>query len=272
MNLHPTAIIDASAQLGEGVDVGPYAVIGADVVVGPGTVIGPHAVIHRYTTLGARCQVHAHTSIGDTPQDLSFRDAVTYTRIGDGVVLREGVTIHRGTKEGTTTELGDGCFLMANSHVAHNATLGKNVILANGVLLAGYVEIGDKAFLSGNAMVHQFCRVGRLAMLSGGMGASCDVPPFCTTMMLSRNELVGLNTIGLRRNGFSAEERLALRAAFHTLFRSSLLLRDAVKLLQDAHAAGPVRELADFIAASKRGVCKVGRGSRSAPDQDDPLD
>lgn len=257
MTIHSTAIIDPSARLGEGVRVGPYAVISADVTIGAGTVLGPHAVIHPHTTLGVNCQVHAHTSIGDTPQDLSFHGVISHTRIGDGVVIREGVTIHRGTKEGTATEVGDGCFLMANSHIAHNCKLGKNVILANGVLLAGYVEVGDGAFLSGNSMVHQFCRVGRLAMLSGGMGASCDVPPFCVTMMLSRNQLAGLNTVGLRRNGFSSDDRLHLRNAFHRLFLSDELMSEAVEKLQAEHASGPVRELADFIAASKRGVCKA---------------
>ena len=265
MSIHPTALVDASAELGEGVEVGPYSVIGPQVKIGAGTVIGPHVTIHRYTTLGANCRVHDHAAIGDTPQDLSFRDVVSYTRVGDGVVMREGVTIHRGTKEGSVTEVGDGCFFMANSHVGHNGKLGRQVILANGVLLAGHVEIGDKAFLSGNVMVHQFCRIGRLAMLSGGMGASCDVPPFCTTLMLSRNTLAGLNTVGLRRNGVSSEDRLALRAAYHLLFRSRHLLREAVALLQQQHVSGPARELADFIATSKRGVCTAERQSAAAP-------
>lgn len=259
MNLHPTAIIDAQAELGEAVEVGPYAVIGPAVSIGAGTVIGPHVVIHRYTTLGANCRVHAHACLGDIPQDLAFKDAPTYVRVGDGVVLREGVTIHRGTKEGTVTEVGDGCYLMANSHLAHNVKLGRKVILANGALLAGYVEVGDQAFISGNAAVHQFVRIGRLAMVGGGGSISVDIPPFCTTRTGAYNVLAGLNTVGLRRNGFLPEDRLALRGAYRLLFRSGLPWPEALDQLQTRFPAGPVQEWIAFIRASKRGICRPTR-------------
>lgn len=267
MKLHPTALVDASAVLGEGVEIGPYAVIGPEVTLGAGTVIGPHVVIHRYTTLGADCRVHAHACLGDTPQDLAFKDAPTHVRIGDGVVLREGVTVHRGTKEGTATVVGDGCYLMANSHLAHNVKLGRKVILANGALLAGYVEVGDQVFISGNAAVHQFVRIGRLAMVGGESSISVDVPPFCTARTGAYNVLAGLNTVGLRRNGFPPEERLALRGAYRLLFRSGLPWPEALGQLQARFPAGPVQEWLAFIRASKRGICRPPRnpGATAGP-------
>lgn len=260
MTIHPTALIDPSAKLGVGVVVGPYAVIEADVAIGAGSTVGPHAVICRYTTLGERCRVHAHAVIGDTPQDLGFREVVSHTRIGNDVVMREGVTIHRGTKEGTVTEVGDGCFLMANSHLAHNVQLGRQVILANGVLLAGYVEVGDKCFIGGNSAVHQFCRIGRLAMVGGGVSLSVDAPPFCMVRTGSLNELAGLNTVGLRRSGIGSEARLALRSAFHRIFVSGSNRKETLAALRQEGASGPVLELIDFVAGSKRGVCHTRRG------------
>lgn len=259
MSIHPTALVDPSASLGAGVTIGPYAVIEGDVTVGAGTTIGSHAVICRYTTLGERCRVHAHAVIGDTPQDLGFRDVPSYTRIGNDVVLREGVTIHRGTKEGTTTEVGDGCFLMANSHLAHNVQLGKQVILANAVLLAGYVVVGDKCFIGGNSAAHQFCRIGRLAMVGGGVSLSVDAPPFCMVRTGSLNEVAGLNTVGLRRSGITSEERLALRAAFRRIFLSGSNRKEVLAALRQDGACGPVLELIDFVATSKRGVCHSRR-------------
>ena len=259
MRIHPTAIVDPSAHLGPGVDVGPFAVIGPEVQVGAACQIGPHAVIHRYVTLGEHSQVHAHAVLGDLPQDLAFKEAASHVRIGRNVVIREGVTIHRGTKEGTVTEVGDGCFLMANSHLAHNVKLGQGVIVANNALLAGYVEVGDKAFISGNTSIHQFVRIGRLAMVGGAAGLSADLPPFCIAHPLSVNELAGLNTVGLRRNGFSSPDRLALRQVFHRLFRSGTNRRQALAQLSEENLAPAARELVDFVAVSKRGVCHARR-------------
>jgi UDP-N-acetylglucosamine acyltransferase len=263
MSIHPTALIDRAAQVDPTVEVGPYAVIGADVVIGAHTQIGAHAVIHRYTTVGERCRVHAHACLGDLPQDMAFKESPTYVRIGHDVVLREGVTVHRGTKEGTTTDVGDHCYLMANSHVGHNSILGHHVILANGVLLGGYVEVGDRAFISGNCAIHQFVRVGRLAMVGGVAAMSVDVPPFCVTRTGLLNSLAGLNTIGLRRNGISSEDRLALRAAFHRVFRSGRNRREVVAELRQEQPSPLVLEFLDFIAASKRGVCRPRRGGQT---------
>ena len=189
MKQHASAIVDKSAVIGNDVEIGPFAVIGADVDLGDGCVIGPHAVIHPYTALGSGCRVHAGAVIGDLPQDLAFKQVRSFVEIGADCVLREGVTVHRGTEEGTKTSLGDECFLMANSHVGHNCLVGDGVILANGALLGGRVEVGAGAFISGNSAVHQFVKVGRLAMLAGLSGISKDLPPFCTTHGATINHL-----------------------------------------------------------------------------------
>lgn len=271
MSIHPTAIIDPSAHVDGTADIGAYSVIGPEVVIGARCGIGPHVVIHRFTTVGAQSRVHAHACLGDVPQDTSFKDVPSHVHIGREVVVREGVTIHRGTKEGSVTEVGDGCFLMANSHLAHNVKLGRHVILANGVLLAGYVEVGERAFISGNCAIHQFVRVGRLAMVGGVAAITVDVPPFCVTRTGALNTLSGLNTVGLRRNGFSSEDRLSLRAAFHRVFRSGRNRRDVVASMRAEHPSPLVLEFLEFIAASKRGVCRPrrpsGRASGSAEDE-----
>jgi len=264
MSIHPTALIDRTAQVDASAEIGPYVVIGPNVIIGAGCQIGPHVVIHRYTTLGRNCRVHANACLGDVPQDLGFKESPTFVRIGNDVVMREGVTIHRGTKEGTVTEVGDGCYFMANSHLAHNVKLGSNVVLANGVLLAGYVEVGDRVFVSGNAAIHQFVRVGRLAMVGGESSISVDVPPFCVARTGALNTLSGLNTVGLRRAGLSSAERLALRAAYHRIFRSGRNRREVLAEVRSEQPSAPVLELLDFIAASKRGVCRPRRAGESA--------
>ncbi|HMP95546.1 MAG TPA: acyl-ACP--UDP-N-acetylglucosamine O-acyltransferase [Kiritimatiellia bacterium] len=255
MHVHATAVIDPAATIGANVRIGPGVVVGPDVTIGPDTVIGPHAVIHPYTTMGPGCRIHAGAVIGDIPQDLAFKDVVSRVRIGARCILREGVTIHRGTKEASETVVGDDCYLMANSHLAHNVKLGNRVILANGVLLGGYVEIDDGAFVSGNAVVHQFCRIGRLAMVGGISGVGKDVPPFCMTRSGSVNTVIGLNIVGLRRNGFSPEQRQMIRACFHTVYREGLNVSQAVDVLK-SRTDPLAREWADFISQAKRGICK----------------
>jgi UDP-N-acetylglucosamine acyltransferase len=268
MSIHPTAIIEEGAALGTNVSVGPFAVIQRDTRIEDGCVIGPHAVIYRHTSLGPGCQVHAHAVLGDVPQDLAFKENVSYVRIGARCTLREGVTIHRGTKPETATVVGDDCFLMANSHLGHNVQLGNGVIMANGVLLAGYVTVGDRAFLSGNVVVHQFGRIGRLAMVSGGAALSKDVPPFCTVPSVSRNRIVGMNVVGMRRAQMGPADRKAVKAAFQILFRSGLNTSAAVARIQAEFASGPGRELGDFVAASKRGICRfVGTDDEEGLDE-----
>jgi UDP-N-acetylglucosamine acyltransferase len=269
MSIHPTAVVSPGARIGAGVSIGAFTVVEDGVEIGDGCRIGPHVSLLRYTKLGANCRVHDGAVLGDLPQDLAFKDAVSFVEIGPGTTIREHVTVHRGTKENTVTRTGADCFLMANSHLAHNVQLGRRVILANGVLLAGYVEVGDGAFLSGNLAVHQFVRMGRLAMAGGGGTITKDVPPFCMTANSAYNRLVGLNSVGLRRAGMPADERMALRRAFRSLFLQRVSVRAAAQELIRENREGPVREIADFILSSKRGIC-AHRGRDRLPDDESP--
>ena len=251
--IHPTAIIHRKAKLDSTVQVGPYAVIDEGVVLGAHCVVGPHVYLTGLTTIGAHNHFHAGCVIGDAPQDLKYKDEPTRLRIGDHNVFREHVTVHRSTKPDAETLIGSHNFLMANAHVAHNCVIGDHVILANGALLGGYAAVRDSAFISGNCLVHQFCRVGTLAMMQGGSAISQDLPPF--TVALRDNEICGLNIVGLRRAGFTAEQRMELKHVYHLLFRSGKNLRAAIAEAQKKFTSAPAKMLLDFIAEAKRGVC-----------------
>lgn len=248
-------MVDPGARIGAGVVVGPYSVIAAEVEIGDGCRIGPHVVIHPHTRLGGASRVHAHAVLGDLPQDLRFEGARSGVRIGENCTIREGVTVHRGSRDGHDTLVGRGCLLMAQSHLGHDVNLGERVIVANGALLAGHVQVGDGAFLSGNAIVHQFTRIGRLAMVGGGSGIGRDVLPFCTTASVERNRIAGLNSVGMRRAGIAQQDRQDLRRAFEVVFRSGLSLPSARVLLEQTFADGPVREWIAFMSESQRGIC-----------------
>jgi UDP-N-acetylglucosamine acyltransferase len=223
----------------------------------------------RNVTIGPNCRIHAGAVIGDLPQDLAFQPAETFVRIGAGCVIREHVTIHRGTKPGTATVVGDGCYLMANSHLGHNVRLGNRVIVANGALLAGYVDVDDEAFISGNVVIHQFVRIGRLAMLSGGCAIGKDVPPFCTTVAAERNRIGGLNTVGMRRAGLSPAERAQVKRAFTLLYRSHLNVSQALERMGHEFTNGPAADIVAFVGASRRGICGMHEGGG---DQDPDAD
>ena len=263
MKQHPTAVIHEATRLDEDVVVGAYAVIEDGVEIGAGTVIREHAIIRSGTILGKGCHVDAHAVIGGLPQDLSFNPKTpTGVRAGDGVTFREGVTVNRATFEGMFTEIGDRCFLMANSHVGHDCKVGADVILANGVLLAGKVTVGDHAFLGGNAAVHQFIRVGKSAMVGGLARVSQDMPPFC--IMAERNELVGLNLIGLQRRGVEREIIKELKKLYQLVYgvagRPRILAQGAIddKLAKSPEAV----HFLEFLAAeSKKGVMRPRNGS-----------
>jgi len=264
-DIHSTAIIHKGAELGQDVKVGPYAIIYGPTQIGDGCSIGPHAIVYPYTTLGMKCRIHAGAILADLPQDVAFEGVVeSYLTIGDRTILREGFTAHRGTGEGSTTSIGSDCFLMGHVHVAHNARLGNGVLAVNGTLIAGHAEIQDGAFLSGNVAVHQFVRVGRLAMMGGGSTATKDVPPFCTTPPVTNNRVVGLNVVGLRRAGISPEDRLQLKSAFRRFYLFGTNMRGIAEELRAEKSEGPVHEFAEFILASKRGVCAHLHPPRSA--------
>jgi len=254
--IHPTAIIHSKAKLAATVQVGPYVVIDEGVEVGPDCVIGPHSYLTGLTTIGARNRFYAGCVIGEAPQDLKYAGEPTRVRIGDDNIFREHVTVHRSNKLDEDTVIGSHNFLMANAHVAHNCHLGEQVILANGVLLGGHVTLNDRVFLSGNCVVHQFVRVGTLAMMQGGSALSIDLPPY--TVSRGVNDLVGMNTVGLRRAGLTPAERLELKQLYRALFREGVNLRAAVANAQMKFTSAPAKVMLEFIATSKRGVCSGG--------------
>ena len=258
MSIHPTAVVDPRAEIHPEAELGPYAVIDGPVRIGAGTRLMPHAVVMGWTELGEGNRVHSGAVLGDAPQDVSYDGARSYLRIGDRNIFREGVQVHRGTKGDSATVIGNDNFLMANSHVAHNCLLGDRIIMTNNAVLGGYVEVGDRAFLSASCAVHQFVRVGRLAMMRGQSATSRDVPPFA--IIDWQHTVRGLNVVGLRRAGFDEPRIRALKNAFQALFRKR---RNLTVALKEVEAAGPseeVRELLDFIHASKRGVCAGPKG------------
>jgi len=223
-----------------------------------------HATLMGATTIGADNLIHSGAVIGDTPQDLAFAGAESYLRIGDRNVIREHAQIHRGTKPGSATEVGNDNYIMNTAHVAHNCRLGNAVIIAGGALLAGYVQVEDQAFVSGNCVVHQFVRIGRLALLRGLSRTSRDVPPFC--IMDGTHTVRALNRVGLRRAGFTPAQIRGLQDAFNTLFRRARNLRAAMNEVEQRPCGPDVRYLLDFLRASTRGVA-MGPRRPVAPDE-----
>ncbi len=252
MAIHPSAIVDPRAELDPSVEVGAGAVIEAGVRIGAGSRIWPYAFLAAGARLGQRVQVHPFATVSHAPQDLAYDGSPSFVEIGDDTIVREHVSIHRGTVPGSTTRIGQRCFLMAASHVAHNCTLGDDVKLANGALLAGYVSVGDKSFLGGAAAVHQFTRIGALVMVSGLTRVVMDLPSFTLAV---EGGVAGVNVIGLRRAGASPEERREVQDAFRTLYRRGLPFHDALAALS-SHVRTPYgRQLVEFLRApSKRGL------------------
>lgn len=264
--IHPTALIHPKAKLDSTVRVGPYAVIEAGVELGAECVVGPHVYLTGLTTTGTGNHFHAGSVIGEAPQDLKYNGEPTRLRIGDHNVFREHVTVHRSTKPDAETIIGSHNFLMANAHVAHNCIMGDHVIMANGALLGGHVEVQDRAFISGNCCVHQFIRVGTLALMQGNSAISRDLPPF--TVALRVNEICGLNSVGLRRAGFTTEQRLELKRLYLLLFRGGKNLREALGEAKKNFSSDTAKILLDFVTGAKRGVCAdVGRATLESEEE-----
>jgi UDP-N-acetylglucosamine acyltransferase len=257
MKIHPTAIIAADAQLEEGVEIGPYAIIGADVQIGKNTVIGPHTVIDDYTHIGEGCRIFQFCSIGAPPQDLKFGGEKTRVVIGNFNTIREFVTIHRSTTADIgVTIIGDHNLMMAYAHVAHNCKLGNRIVMANAATLAGHVHVEDYAIIGGLSAVHQFSRIGAHCIIGGASGVAKDVPPY-TLANGNHAKLFGLNLIGLKRRNFSEDTIKSLKKAYQIVFRSQLLLKDALNKAENEVEAFPeVRHFIQFIRESKRGVCR----------------
>ncbi|HEX4129504.1 MAG TPA: acyl-ACP--UDP-N-acetylglucosamine O-acyltransferase [Pirellulales bacterium] len=253
MAIHPLAVVHPTARLGHDVEVGPYAVIEADVVVGDRCVLGGYAMLKQGTTLGADCKVFERATIGGLPQHVRMSRDAGQLVIGCGNTIRENVTIHRALHPSGTTRIGDNNLIMVGAHVAHDCTIGNHAIFANNALLAGHVTIEDRAFISGAVAIHQFCRVGTLAMVGGLARITKDVPPF-VTIDGGSDYVVGLNTIGLRRAGLSADDILELKNAYRTIYRSGLKWADVLEHLHATYTTGPAAHFAPFLAESKRGI------------------
>lgn len=257
--IHTTAHISPTARIADDAEIGPNVIVGDNSVVGSGTRVMANAVIGPWTTIGSGNVIHYGAIVGHDPQDIGYNGEESYAVIGNGNIIREYATIHRGNRPGTTTVLGDNNFIMIQSHVAHNCELGNNIVLAGGALLAGHVVVADKAIISGNCVVHQFCRIGRLAMMRGLSRTSRDVPPFC--IMDETHTVKSLNLIGLRRNGFDAKKVRALKNAYLILFRGGLNMQNAIEQVEaEVDLTDDVQELLEFIRSSKRGVC-FGEGT-----------
>jgi UDP-N-acetylglucosamine acyltransferase len=266
LKIHQTAIVDPAAQLHDEVEIGAYSIVGPQVRIGAGTVVQSHVVIEGTVEIGARNSIGDGCVIGAAPQDLGFKpETQSRVLIGDDNVLREYCTIHRGTAEGTATQIGNGNFLMAGAHMGHNCVIANNVIIANNCLLAGYVQIDDNAFIGGGTTFHQFMRVGRLVMAQGSSAFGKDIPPFL--LAAERNFVFGVNTVGLRRAGFTAPQRDEVKRAFKLLYLSGLNLRQALAKAAETEF-GPIgREFFAFVEnARKRGIVPYRR-SGSADDE-----
>lgn len=259
--VHPTAVVAEGALLGEGTEVGPLAVIESGAVVGDHCRIHAHAVIRGSIRMGNGNEVFEGAVLGGPPQDLKYRDSESYLEIGNGNVFREGVTVHKATGKGASTRIGNHCFLMACAHVAHECILGDHVILANNVALAGHVEIESGAFLSGGVVVHQFSRIGGCSMTGGNAKVEKDVLPyFLVDGVPARTR--GLNLIGLKRAGFSADAVQTLKRAYRILFRPGGRLE--VKLAELRRLETPeIVHLVRFIEGSQRGFCRVLTGHQA---------
>lgn len=252
--IHPTAIVDDDARLGQGVVVGPWAMLGRGVVVGDGTEIGPRVLIEKDTTLGEDCFISNGAVLGTDPQDLKYKGERTTLEIGDRTIIREFATLNRGTSASGRTVVGSDCLLMAYTHVAHDCEIGNYVILANAVNMAGHVIIEDWVIVGGVTPIHQFVRIGAHAFVGGGSRVPQDIPPYCRAAG-NPPRLYGLNTVGLERRGLSDEVRKALKQTYRVLFQGDENMSKAVERAEREVPAIPeVRQLLQFIRASKRGV------------------
>ena len=258
IEVHPTAFVDKNAQLGEGVKIGPLATVGPHVKLGARTTIGKGAIVDGHTTIGEDCQIFPYALVGMKTQDLKYQEgSVSYVEIGNRTVIREFATVHLGTADGEKTVIGDDCLFMAYCHAAHGCILGNHVICSNSVQLAGDVHIQDWAIVGGCAAAHQFCTVGRHAMVGGMSKIRQDVPPFMLCDMEENSQkVIGPNVVGLTRRGFSKEVIGALKEAFRYIYHSGLNRSQALERVEnDVEQFDEVKELVSFYRNSKRGVC-----------------
>ena len=268
--IHPTAIVAPGATLGAGVRIGPFCIVGADAVLGDGVELISHAVVGGHTVIGPGVRLFPFASVGLAPQDLKYRDEPTRCEVGARTILREHVTVHRGTVTGSgVTRVGSDCLLMAVVHVAHDCVLGDGVIVANNVVMGGHVEIGDRAVIGGSAALHQFVRIGAGAMVGGVSGVEADVIPF-GSVVGNRARLVGLNLVQLRRRGFEKPRVHALRSAVRHLFGGDGVYADRLAEVRDRWAGEPlVAEVLAFVdRGSRRGLIRSALPGTDATDDE----
>jgi UDP-N-acetylglucosamine acyltransferase len=252
--IHPTAIVDKTAEVAKDATIGPFVIVGPGCVVGPGSILEPRSTLQENVRLGSQVTVGIGSVLGGNPQDLKFRGEVTHVEIGDHTVIREYVTINRGTSQSFKTTVGANCFLMSYVHLAHDCHVGDNVIMSNGTQLAGHVTVEDYVILSGLVAIHQFAKVGRHAFVGGMARVSKDVPPFVKAVG-NPIQLFGLNSVGLRRRGFSEDVIAELKKAYRVLFRSELNVSQALEqAAAELHPYDEVKALIKFVEDSGRGV------------------
>jgi len=255
--IHPTAIVDSKAEIDSNVDIGPYTIIKGDVFIGAGTRIGSHVVIEPYVTVDQNCHIFQYAALGAVPQSVKFEGEKTYVKIGSGTVVREFVTIHRGTGfGGGVTHVGEDNFLMAYTHIAHDCKTGRKVMMANNATLAGHITIGDHATIGGLVAVHQFVRIGDYAFIGGKSAVVKDVPPYVIAAG-DRVKLHGLNSVGLKRNGFSGQTVTSLKKMYRIIFRIGLTLNEALERVRaEVEQIPEVVNFIEFIQSSQRGITR----------------
>lgn len=267
MPIHATAIIDKLAEIDASADIGPHVTVEGHVKIGPGTKVYPNAYLSGWTEIGANVQIHPGAVVGHVPQDFHFSGQRSFCRIGDGTIIREFASIHRGTQPESWTIIGKECFILGYAHIGHNCTLGDGVKLYNCAALSGHVEVGDNAIISGYSLTHQFVRIGPMVMVGGGTRLGKDVPPFF--LAVGESECIGYNSIGLRRSGrFKPDEIAEVKEAYRTLYRSGLLFSKAVDALAAQVKTATGRAILDFIKApGKRGIIGPPKpGTDATPD------
>ena len=255
--IHPQALVDSKAELAEDVQVGPFAIIGPEVKIGAGTVVGPHAILKGPTTIGMRNRIFQFASVGEDCQDKKYKGESTELVIGDDNIIREGVTLHRGTfQDRGVTHIGSNNLFMCYVHVAHDCVVGDNIVMANNTAIAGHVHIGNGAILGGGTLVHQFCRIGQFAMTAAGTVVLQDIPAFVTCSG-NRAEAHGMNIEGMRRRGVDSDVINRLREAYKTVYRRGLTLDQAITELDQNNAGcAEVDAFLDSLKSSQRGIVR----------------
>lgn len=258
MSINPYAVVSPRAKIGADVEIGPFCIVEPDVEIGDGCRLESHVVLKSGTTLGEGNVVGVGTVLGGHPQHVTASGPFGRVVIGSKNTFRENVTVHRALKESATTVIGDENFFMVNSHVAHDCLVGNNNVFVNNVGLSGHVQVGNRVNFGGAAGIHQFCRIGSLAMVGAQAHVVQDVPPFVTVDGLT-SRIVGLNLIGLRRNGRSTEEINILKDVYRLVFRSGLTWREIIHTLQTMHSVGPGAEMTQFLMGTQRGIVRERR-------------